>query len=140
MTTHRITGLTATQMRLLDSVISRQLREAESDLALGGPVSADTVDDLRQIHLRICEATKPSGEIPRPAALLISGTEHVTDAYHYYEQQRQRIAKLENLLSEAADDIEGWGSYAGEYFQQKHDMAGDVARYRTAVAPQKGEE
>jgi gamma-glutamyl:cysteine ligase YbdK (ATP-grasp superfamily) len=38
--------------------------------------------------------------------------------------------RLKEALKEAATDIEGWGAYAGEYFQDKHDLKGDVERYR----------
>lgn len=42
-------------------------------------------------------------------------------------------AKLRELLSEAADDIESWGAYATDYFQKKHDLAGCVQRFRDAA-------
>lgn len=42
------------------------------------------------------------------------------------------IDKLRILIADAADDIEAWGAYASEYFQQKHDLAGNVAKYREA--------
>ena len=38
------------------------------------------------------------------------------------------------LLAEATDDIEAWGSYAGDYFKMKHDLAGTLAKYRAALA------
>lgn len=41
--------------------------------------------------------------------------------------------EAESLRAEAAEDIADWGAYAGEYFQQKHDLAGCVARYREAL-------
>lgn len=46
---------------------------------------------------------------------------------------RVRIAELESALHEAADDIESWGAYAADYFQQKWNLAGDVARARAAA-------
>lgn len=46
-----------------------------------------------------------------------------------------RLAEVEKALNEAADaldaameDVEHWGAYAGEYFQDKHDLDGDLAR------------
>lgn len=46
-----------------------------------------------------------------------------------------RITELEKALNEASDaldaameDVEHWGGYAGEYFQDKHDLDGDLAR------------
>lgn len=38
------------------------------------------------------------------------------------------------LLNEAADDILDWGAYAGEYFQNKHDLEGCAQQYRDAAA------
>lgn len=38
--------------------------------------------------------------------------------------------RLRALLAEAADCIASWGSYASEYFQEKHDLEGDVRRFR----------
>ena len=40
---------------------------------------------------------------------------------------------LRKLLAEAAEDVEDWGSYASEYFQNKHDLAGNAKKYRDAV-------
>jgi hypothetical protein len=46
------------------------------------------------------------------------------------------VERLRAALVEAADDLESWGAYAGEYFREKWDLAGDVARIRlAAVAP-----
>lgn len=45
-----------------------------------------------------------------------------------------RIAELEALLAEAADDIAGWGGYASVWFQDKYDLEGCVQRYRAAAA------
>jgi hypothetical protein len=41
-----------------------------------------------------------------------------------------QLAGVKEALGRAIDDIEHWGSYAREYFQQKHDLAGDIARAR----------
>lgn len=40
------------------------------------------------------------------------------------------IAELTVALFEAADEIEAWGAYAGEYFQEKHDLKGVVQGFR----------
>jgi hypothetical protein len=42
---------------------------------------------------------------------------------------------LVEALREAAECVEAWGAYADPYFQEKHDLAGDVARIRSALAP-----
>jgi hypothetical protein len=56
------------------------------------------------------------------------------------EDQRQALAdlaaengRLRELLREAVEDIESWAGYASEYFQDKHDLAGCLARYRAAL-------
>ena len=41
---------------------------------------------------------------------------------------RDLIKRLADALHEAAGDIEGWGNYASSYFQEKHDLSGNVAR------------
>jgi hypothetical protein len=47
---------------------------------------------------------------------------------------------FKELLAEAVDDIEHWGSYAGEYFQEKWNLAGDLAKYRAALDSTEGPE
>ena len=54
-----------------------------------------------------------------------------------HEADKARIAELELLLSDAAQEIEDWGAYAPEYFQEKHDLAGVVARFRAALSKPK---
>ena len=46
---------------------------------------------------------------------------------------REQVRVLRVALSDAADSIESWGTYAMEYFQTKHDLQGDVARARAAL-------
>jgi hypothetical protein len=40
------------------------------------------------------------------------------------------IEHLRFVILAAADDIESWGAYAGEYFQEKWDLSGDIKLYR----------
>ena len=54
---------------------------------------------------------------------------------------RALCAELITALHDAADDVEGWGNYASSYFQEKHDLAGNIAKIhaqadqaRTALA------
>ena len=49
-----------------------------------------------------------------------------------------RVSELENLLSDAVDDIESWGGYASAYFQDKHGLKQDIAKYRAAITPPRG--
>jgi len=39
-----------------------------------------------------------------------------------------RADKLEEALREARDAIEDWAGYASDYFREKHDLAGDLAK------------
>ena len=41
---------------------------------------------------------------------------------------RDLIQRLADALHDAADDVEGWGNYASSYFQEKHDLSGNVAK------------
>jgi hypothetical protein len=41
---------------------------------------------------------------------------------------RDLIQRLADALHDVADDVEGWGNYASSYFQEKHDLSGNVAR------------
>jgi ABC-type transporter Mla subunit MlaD len=43
--------------------------------------------------------------------------------------------RLREALNEAADAIQAWGAYASDYMQDKHDLAGDIARTRAAAEP-----
>ncbi len=40
------------------------------------------------------------------------------------------LTKAAADLDEAREDVEGWAAYAGEYFREKHDLAGDLARIK----------
>lgn len=46
-------------------------------------------------------------------------------------EQRQEYA---DLMGEAADDVAGWGAYAGEYFQEKHRLEEDVKKWQDRAA------
>ena len=40
---------------------------------------------------------------------------------------------LRSALLEASEDVATWGAYASEYFQEKHDLAGCVAKIHAAA-------
>jgi len=44
---------------------------------------------------------------------------------------RSLIQRLADALHDAAEDVESWGNYASSYFQEKHDLPGNVARIHT---------
>ena len=37
-------------------------------------------------------------------------------------------------LKDARSDVESWGAYASEYFKEKWDLAGDLARIDAVIA------
>lgn len=44
------------------------------------------------------------------------------------------MAKYREALSGCLEDLQDWAGYASEYFQQKHDLKGDIAKYTQALA------
>lgn len=44
-----------------------------------------------------------------------------------------RNAELLAALVEARDSVADWGIYASEYFQQKHDLVGDLAKIDAVI-------
>ena len=46
------------------------------------------------------------------------------------DKLRTQNQALVEALEDATDEIESWGAYASEYFQEKHDLAGNVAKFR----------
>ena len=40
---------------------------------------------------------------------------------------------LKRMLREASEDIADWGAYASNYFQEKHNLAGDIKKYADAA-------
>lgn len=53
-------------------------------------------------------------------------------------EARARIAELEAGYAEAVQDITDWGIYASGYFQEKHNLAGTVARHRAILDAARG--
>jgi hypothetical protein len=49
------------------------------------------------------------------------------------ETAAQEIEKLRAALRLAIDAVEHWASYASPYFQEKHDLAGDLQELRAAL-------
>jgi len=49
------------------------------------------------------------------------------------ETAAAEIEKLRAALRLAIDAVEHWASYASPYFQEKHDLAGDLQELRAAL-------
>ena len=60
------------------------------------------------------------------------GAEHDTPELLELEAQ---LAELREAYAEAIEQIEDWGGYAADYFQEKHDLAGTVARHKAILNP-----
>ncbi|KWW14144.1 MULTISPECIES: hypothetical protein [Pseudomonas] len=49
------------------------------------------------------------------------------------DQLRAENEGLRKALLEASEEVATWGAYASEYFQEKHDLAGCVAKIHAAA-------
>lgn len=66
---------------------------------------------------------------------------HVSPAFHGVaaalraERARNeaRIRELEDGLRDAILCVESWAGYASDYFREKHDLKGDIARLRAMI-------
>ncbi len=45
----------------------------------------------------------------------------------------EEIKKLREALRLAIETVEFWAAYASSYFQEKHDLAGDLQKLRAAL-------
>ena len=55
------------------------------------------------------------------------------DSYYLHKESADEIEKLRAALRLAVDAVEHWASYASPYFQEKHDLAGDLQKLRAAL-------
>lgn len=44
-----------------------------------------------------------------------------------------RIMRLERGYTECLEDLQHWASYASDYFQEKWDLAGDIAKHAAII-------
>ena len=51
----------------------------------------------------------------------------------------EEAGRLRTALLDAIECVDFWGSYASDYFKEKHDLAGEIARL-TATATTKPQE
>lgn len=49
------------------------------------------------------------------------------------ENYQDLLKKSLAALIEAKEDIQCWGAYAGEYFQEKHDLKGSVNQFNGLI-------
>ena len=60
-------------------------------------------------------------------------TEELRLAHEADKLLKSECEGLRESLTHAADEVESWGAYASDYFQQKHDLAGTVLKVRQAA-------
>lgn len=97
----------------------------------------NTAAELRRLHLHEVsnsvwlEKTEWVQETAKPFEL----------GMHRADVLKQRIDRLHEVNQEllealkvAACEIADWGSYASEYFQDKHDLQGAIGRANAAIA------
>ena len=56
------------------------------------------------------------------------------DAAAMTDPRDEALRACVEALEEARDDLIAWGAYASDYFKDKHDFDGDVARLDAALA------
>ena len=108
---------------------SESIREYQ-DLVMGGDVS------LGMLKADIRVTTGERDQLRAEVAGLKTGYE----AYERVNAElKAEVDGLRKSLLDAAEEIDAWGSYASDYFQEKHDLAGCVAKFH-AAAMGKGEQ
>ena len=105
-------------------------------------LAEDAIDDSRCRHDFQMEVT------PKVVLEMIDALDVQAGSIEAVQAANQRLAAerdklrtqnqaLVEALEDATDEIESWGAYASEYFQEKHDLAGNVAKFR-AIAQAEG--
>lgn len=105
------------------------------------PVSGDTI-----IQARLRDGSEKQGEARYGVWSHTGGPSDIVAYRVVYpvsdpaELRRLHALNQELLeaLKEAHDSVESWGGYASDYFQRKHDLAGDIERIRAAIAKAEG--
>jgi chromosome segregation ATPase len=78
------------------------------------------------------ERDRLRGDCDRLRASLHAAATRAVEA----EAERDR---LREALEEAREDVVHWAGYASDYFKEKHDLAGDLARIDAALAKEAGQ-
>lgn len=76
-------------------------------------------------------------EATHPWKILPLLDENAAQADRIAEFERE-CERLRGKLLEAAGCIGEWGAYASEYFQEKHNLAGDIAEFQAAAMQEGG--
>ncbi len=72
--------------------------------------------------------------MPLGMSMFASREDYEAAAHSSDPTDAQMLEQAAEWLEEAAADIADWAAYASDYFQQKHNLAGDVALVRERAA------
>ena len=64
----------------------------------------------------------------------VCGWKQPKDIGTQLHEAKQEITRLRSLLAEAREDVDFWGGYASEYFQEKWDLTGTLEKYDAVIA------
>ena len=60
--------------------------------------------------------------------------ERATTAERERDEARAEVERKDAALREARENMEAWAAYASDYFKEKHDLEGDLAKIDAALA------
>lgn len=94
-------------------------------------MSADLVTELRQMaatgYAGCAIWAEAADEIER---LRTDFNELVSERDALTQKVCEAITQREQLRADAVETVQSWGAYVSEYFQEKHDLKGDIERLR----------
>ena len=100
-----------------------RVKELEATLRCSENVRVAIRDEkISKLETELAKEREKVKELESTAKKLAAGT----------VRQAIELAAAQATIAEAADEIQFWGAYASDYFQEKHDIAGTVARFRSA--------
>lgn len=77
-------------------------------------------------------------EVPKPCIHSMLVNDCASCWHGAYLRAVTRMKELRSELVVALEDIAGWGSYASDYFKEKWDLDGDIARIKATLARDEG--
>ena len=86
------------------------------------PVSDARIRELLYVNL-------PSVKV-HPEQLMVAWCEILRDT----QNALRDLLIVREAFAEAIEDIEDWAGYASDYFRDKHDLAGTLAKHRALLA------
>ena len=113
----------------------------------GGDVVRDLIEDIRRKNAeieRLCSFVTDVSEdmecLPECDSHVHADLCPVTNPVEAWRMLRLEIERLKAGYSEAIEDIESWAAYAMDYFKEKHNLEGDLARHRAILKGESPEE